>query len=232
MVLFNAAAIRFKGGYLILSGRRDGRGVVIDDFVVLRVCCHDLLRTPEFCNFFCANNANFNIDWIFFFAVLVRLDRHLMNRTLRYASLHARDALRSNVQSSICWSCSVTQNHPQRIQHRIVQPLQYSARYLSTKQTKYISKKGRTVFPPLEGERPEVPRSRDWVRSQEKEKERNLRVATEQARLRAIASNPKKSATEGEKRKRTLVSERKLPTPEQAGINSSSNSILKSNLTF
>ena len=194
------------------------------------------LRTLEFCNFFCANNANFNTDWIFFFAVLVRPDRHLMNRTLTYASLHARDALRSNVRLQICWSCSVTQNHSQRIQHRIVQPLQYSARYLSTKQTRkerYTSKKARTVFPPLEGECPEeVPRSRDWVRAQEKEKERNLRVATEQTRLRAIASIPKKSATEKEKRKRTLVSERKLPTPEQAGISSSSSSILKSNLIF
>ena len=212
----------------------------------MRACCHDLLRRKlEFCNFFCANNANFNFDWRFFFAdspCSSRLpDRHLMNRTLTYASLHARDALRSNVRSSICWSCSVTQNHPQRIQHRIVQPLKYtpvrSVRYLSTKQTrkeKYISKKNPNVFPPLEGECPvEVPRSRDSIRAQEKEKERNLRVTTEQARLTTIADQLKKSATEKEaRRKRTLISESKLPTPEQAGIYSSSNSLFKSNLTF
>lgn len=165
---------------------------------------------------------------------------HLMNRTLTYASLHARDALRSNIRSSICWSCSVIQNHPQQIQHPIVQLLQYatvgSTRYISTKRTRkerYISRKNRTVFPLFEGERPrEVPRSRDWIRAQEKEKERNLSVATEQGRLRAIAGKSKKSATEKEgKQKRTLLSEKKLPTPEQAGIYSSSNSLVKSNLT-
>lgn len=156
-----------------------------------------------------------------------------MNRTLTYASLHTREALRSNIRSSICWSCSVTQNHSERIQHRIVQPLQYapvgSARYLSTKQTRkerYISKKIQKVFPPLENERPsEVPRSRDWIRAQEKEKERTLRVTTEQARLQTIAEKSKKSAIEEGKRKRTILSEKKLPTTEQAGIYSSSNTL-------
>ena len=128
----------------------------------------------------------------------------------------------------------MTQNHSQRIQYRIVQPSQHatigSARYLSTKQTRkerYISKKIQKVFPPLENERPlEVPRSRDWIRAQEKEKERTLRVATEQARLKTIAGKSKKSATEKEgKRKRTVLSEKKLPTPEQAGIYSSSNTL-------
>jgi hypothetical protein len=163
-----------------------------------------------------------------------------MNRTLTYASLHARDALRSNIRSSICWSCSVTQNHPQQTQLPIIQLLQYatvgSARYISTKPTRkerYVSKKNRTVFPLFEGERPrEVPRSREWIRAQEKEKERNSNVATEQARLKAIAGKSKKSATEREgKQNRTLLSEKKLPTPEQAGIYSSSNFPLKSNLT-
>src|SRR5271170_2705074 len=49
-----------------------------------------------------------------------------MNRTLTNVFLHARNALSSRTIRPICWSCSVTQNYPQRLEYHVLRPLPHT----------------------------------------------------------------------------------------------------------
>ena len=168
----------------------------------------------------------------------------LMNRTLTYASLHAINAFRTNIRSSICWSCSVTKHLSQRTQYHVLRPsphniLRTSTRCLSTKRMKkeknpYVSKKIRTNFPLLQGESPPPPRrSKDRIPAEKKDRRASSRESIERARLDTIANRSKKETTETMQIiKKTPISERKVPSPQRSGLYSSSNTFSNCNLTL
>jgi hypothetical protein len=203
----------------------------------LGVCRHDCRLFRTLCNFFCEDNANFNLNWIFFLLSFCRLSSAydcLMNRTLTYASLHARDALQTSARSPVCWSCSVTGNSFLQVQYHVLWPISRhprafstSTRCLSTKRAKqktpYVSPKIKTKFPLLKSELPTPPRrSKEAIREEARQRWKTSRTSTERARLDAIASKPKTLSTETTgKLKKSPVSARTVLSPK-ASLSSAS----------
>ena len=157
-----------------------------------------------------------------------------MNRTLTYASLHARDALRTSTRSSVCLSCSVTGNPFLQAQYHVLWPISYyphsfpkSTRCLSTKRAKqrtpYVSPKVKTKFPLLKDESLTPPRrSKEAIREEVRIRWKTSRMSSERSRLDAIASKSKKPSVETTgKLKKTPVSARTVPSPK-AGLSSKS----------
>jgi len=166
-----------------------------------------------------------------------------MNRTLVQASLHAKDALRSQIRISTCFSCAVTRNPSQRARYHILrlpttEHLSYfgnTVRLLSTKRArkskepKLLSrfKERYRQYPPLEGEQPpSIPRPLNEIQIEQREQKLKERVTIEERRISSILNKPPKtrpdSETSGEKGWPTPKSSRTIPSPEQKGVYSPS----------
>lgn len=167
----------------------------------------------------------------------------LMNRTLVQASLHAKDALRSQIRISTCFSCSMTRNPSQQAQYHILrlpttEHLSYfgkTVRLLSTKRArkskgpKLLSRLNERYrqYPPLEGEQPpSIPRPLNEIQIEQREQKLKERVTIEERRISSILNKPPKtrpdSETSGEKGWPTPKSSRTIPSPEQKGVYSPS----------
>ena len=148
-----------------------------------------------------------------------------MNRTLTNASLRAGNASRLRSGAAICWSCSLTYNCPQRLQHqsliKSVRPrpsaIMSSAGYATSS---YQQKHPHftAAGAPLVGS--DQPSTRHEPEAERRNSVRQERIKTEQARLEALAKKSKNPSGETAKSKRDSLrpAESRLISPEKAGL--------------
>ena len=165
-----------------------------------------------------------------------------MNRTIIYASRHAKDALRPGIRLPSCLSCVVTRNHSQRGQYHLLRRLPVEApssastsiRLLSTKRTKKSKgpkllspKKERfKQYPLLEGEQQPAfsrPFNKIQIEHGEQQEQRyKERITIEQQRISFIQDKPQRPKSESdssaEKRFSSTRSPRTQPWPAQKGV--------------
>jgi hypothetical protein len=149
----------------------------------------------------------------------------LMNRTLTYASLHTKDAFRSQTRISNCWSCTLTRSHSQWSQSLVLRlasplrsrpnspPVRLLSNQRARKQIVLGYRKGYPSlskgYPLLKGESPPPLPRPIGVKPKEEHQRRKIQVAMEEARLKSRKyrkSKPLKDAEEkAEKRKLSMV---------------------------
>ena len=151
----------------------------------------------------------------------------LMNRTLTYASVGTRGALRSRSGVPVCWSCSLAQNCRQPLQNHIQSRAtalliptlaRYGSTYKEKKRKSLKVNQANPAFPVLEGE---IHHTREEIRSEKLKKLHQSRLETEQERLKLIDKKrveqlPANTSTK--KKASVSIPSEKLPSPKQAGI--------------